>query len=103
MTQVKTKVDLNLMKDDYKDPTQTLPQVPPPICTKEHNMMLDSTCDDCQRLGSWWNTFNETVDDLVLHSNVHNCGKYSSSQEKVNRKDRLSCMNRHGKCKVSQL
>ena len=34
---------------------------------------------------SWWQSFKETV-DLLLHSNVHNCGRYKSSNEEVNQK-----------------
>jgi hypothetical protein len=31
---------------------------------------------------------------------MHNCGRYSSNNEKVNKKDRPSCINKHGKCKA---
>jgi hypothetical protein len=45
----------------YKDPTQTLPEAP-----KDES----DTTWDCQ--------FKETVDDLLLKSNVHNCEKYTT-------------------------
>jgi hypothetical protein len=101
MEQVKLKVDKNTQSDLYKDPTQTLPEPPPPSCDKIHDNSHDSAlCDDCLQLAIWKNMFAETVDDLILRSNVHNCGRYNTGTEKAKRKDRPSCMNRHGKCKA---
>jgi hypothetical protein len=74
--------------------------MPPPICKGEHEITRDYVCGDCRDLKSWWKRFRETVDDLILRSNVHNCGRYKSSNEKVNPKDRPSCMNKNGKCRA---
>src|ERR1700722_691539 len=95
MDEVKSKVDQSSKSDTYKVPTQTLPESPPPLCNAIHD-----NCDNCMKLDTWWDKFKTTVDDLILHSNVHNCGRYSSSKEKVNKKDRPSCMNKDGKCKA---
>ena len=101
MEQVKTNVDQNVASDAYMDPTQTLPESPPSPCKIEDDISHKSdTCNSCQCLATWWDKFKATVDDLVLRSNVHNCGRYNSTNEKVNKKDRPSCMNKHGKCKA---
>src|SRR6266536_1238132 len=94
MDQVKAKVDQESRSGTYKDPTQTLPDMPPPTCDNNHDTSND--CNDCTKLSTWWDKFMMTVDDLVLRSNVHNCSRYSSSKEK----DRPSCMNKNGKCKA---
>ena len=95
MSDVKTKVEENSLSNDYTDPTQTLPDAPPPLCKTYNN-----NCNECKSLTSWWDRFKNTVDDLILHSNVHNCGRNLSNGEKTPRKDRPSCINQHGKCKA---
>ncbi|KAJ7133232.1 hypothetical protein C8R44DRAFT_611025 [Mycena epipterygia] len=54
---------------NYKDPTQTLPIPPPPLCTDCTAMM----CENCKDLRNWWVAHDNTVDDLILRSNVHSC------------------------------
>ena len=101
MDEVRSKVDQNSKSDTYMDPTQALPDPPPASCKDVNSTSHQSdVCNNCHCLANWWDTFKKTVDDLILRSNVHNCGKYSSTNEKVNRKDRPSCMNKHGKCKA---
>ncbi|KAJ7652239.1 hypothetical protein B0H17DRAFT_1147456 [Mycena rosella] len=73
MTEVKAKVPYHsknrkglhdvIMKEirhvvhiHYEDPTQTLPKPP---------LIVD--------LKNWWTEYEETVDDLILRSNVHSC------------------------------
>ena len=53
-----------------------------------------------RKLKNWWEKFRATVDDLVLRSNVHNCGKNQSTNEKAPKKDRPTCINKQGKCKA---
>jgi len=96
--EVKAQVGENAENENYKNPTQTLPEAPPSICQQDH--VTSNDCDDCECLNTWWNAYNHTVDDLILHSNVHDCSRYSSSAERVNRKDRLTCINKHGNCKA---
>ncbi|KAJ7698788.1 hypothetical protein B0H16DRAFT_1262521, partial [Mycena metata] len=55
---------------DYKVPTQTLPSIPPPLCTELHG---DESCDKCEALSRWWTAYEHEVDDLILRSNVHTC------------------------------
>ena len=58
---------------DYIPPTKTMPEAPPPQCTKRKAC---NVCDNCKDLTNWWSRFKSTVDDLVKHSNLHNdCSK----------------------------
>ncbi|KAK6977321.1 hypothetical protein R3P38DRAFT_2810498 [Favolaschia claudopus] len=56
----------------YEDPTQTLPTPPPPVCTGKD---CDDNCSECNELEAWWTSQKETIDDLILRSNVHTCRK----------------------------
>src|SRR6202453_852061 len=93
MDDVKAEVDENCTHKSYADPTQTLPEAPPPFCDC-------GNCKTCKSLNTWWNRFKHIVDDLVLHSNVHDCGRNRSSTEKANKKDRPTCINKQGHCKA---
>ena len=90
---VETEKDQNKL---YNDPTQTLPEAPPPFCTEKNC----NGCSDCKKLQSWWTRFRNTVDDLVSRSNMHDCTRNSLSNEKVKKKDRPTCINKQGKCKA---
>lgn len=41
-----------MMKSTYEDPTETLPQSPPPQCTCDAD-----GCTQCEKLDSWWTYF----------------------------------------------
>jgi hypothetical protein len=92
MNDIKSQVAKDKLEDqNYQNPTETLPDVPPPLCsTPEDN------CSNCQHLKSWWNQFRYTVDRLIFHSNVHNCYRNENSSKK----DRPTCINRYGNCKA---
>jgi hypothetical protein len=97
MTDVKARVDKETAENkDYQDPTQTLPDTPSKFC-KERDC---ENCCDCENLKIRWHKFRCTVDDLVLRSNVHNCGKNQSTNEKAPKKDRPTCRNKQGNCKA---
>ncbi len=92
LDQVETEVGTNQKNDkDYKDPTQTLPEAPPPLCDNSND-----DCAECGCLENWWDKFKHTVDDLLFRSNVHNCRRNQSTGEKANKKDRPSCINKDG-------
>ncbi|KAJ7937866.1 hypothetical protein B0H13DRAFT_1852164 [Mycena leptocephala] len=55
----------------YEDPMQNLPVPPPPLCTECTGPM----CENCKDLHNWWVAYDDTVDDLILRSNVHSCRK----------------------------
>ena len=97
MDEVRHKVDTEKDENEhYTDPTQTLPEAPPPMCKEK----TCNNCVGCKQLSSWWSRFRNTVDDLVLRSNVHNCSKNESTNEKTRRKDRPTCINKYGNCKA---
>ncbi|KAJ7695916.1 hypothetical protein B0H17DRAFT_901427, partial [Mycena rosella] len=99
----------------YQVPTQTLPSVPPLLCSEEHG---DESCNTCRALSQWWVKYEHKVDDLVLRSNVHKCresvqdkceeaskkdwrglkGKGSKDQPKV--QERRGCLSKTGICKA---
>ena len=53
MDEVKAQVDISSKNVDYKDPTQTLSQMPPPICNDQHDATSDYICRKCRKLTSW--------------------------------------------------
>ena len=59
---------------DYLDLTQTLLVPPPPPC-QTHPEVDDGPkdCNQCNALLQWNVTYCTIVDNLLLHSNVHNC------------------------------
>jgi hypothetical protein len=73
---------------DYKDPTCTLPDPPPPKCTGECE-----GCSYCEGGEAWWNSYRTTVDDILLRSNIHT--------HKVDKhgNDKSYCLNSKGECK----
>jgi hypothetical protein len=81
---------------NYQDPTQTLPDPPPPLC--ENKACDEQNCDNCQELETWWQKFRKITDDLIFKSNVHTCR--GQSNEKASKKDRPGCINKHGNCKA---
>jgi hypothetical protein len=95
MDEVKEQVDKNMKTEEYKDPTQTLPDAPPEPtdcdCTK---------CELCENTANWWQSFKNTVDDLILRSNVHQCRTSIPADEKKQKKERRGCINKHGNCKA---
>jgi len=96
MDQVEVEIkDRETHEEDYQDPTQTLPDPPPPLCDTPGD-----ACPGCQGLETWWDRFKQTVDDLVFRSNVHDCTRNQSKGEKANKKDRPTCINKYGNCKA---
>jgi len=96
--EVKQRVETEqAQNDDYADPTQTLPEAPPPMCTDPKTC---KNCSNCKDLKSWWTRFRNTVDDLVHRSNVHSCTRNKSTTEKAAKKDKPTCFNKQGKCKA---
>ncbi|KAF8222861.1 hypothetical protein L208DRAFT_1059790, partial [Tricholoma matsutake] len=58
-----------MASENYEDPTETLPVAPLPVCTVTNCQ----NCDKCTAMTSWTKKYYETVDDLLLKSNVHIC------------------------------
>ncbi|KAF8240183.1 hypothetical protein L208DRAFT_1201079, partial [Tricholoma matsutake] len=66
---VEKNVDLKMESEKYEDPTETMPIPAPSQC----NAKNCNTCDNCTTLALWTKDYYETVDDLLLKSNVHTC------------------------------
>ncbi|KAH6888301.1 hypothetical protein BKA70DRAFT_1121501, partial [Coprinopsis sp. MPI-PUGE-AT-0042] len=76
-----TEADDRVMKSGYIDPTQTLPDPPPPLCTANHD--TGDACDVCYQLCMWWQRYRYTVDDILLRSNVHTCRSKDPTKDKT--------------------
>jgi hypothetical protein len=79
MENVHTVIDEAENLESYQNPTQTLPEIPPPLC--KHKKKLD--CFKCTCVGIWWHKFRNTVDDILWRSNIHECGNrcYANDRE----------------------
>jgi hypothetical protein len=95
--EVEAEVDRCSKSSNYMDPTETLPEAPPPICKK-----ADVGCKKCHALDSWWTRFKYTVDDLLSKSNIHNCKCSLNKDGTHNKKHQyVGCLeNKWGKCKA---
>src|SRR5258705_2672554 len=89
------QVHENMKTEEYKDPTQTLPDPPP-----EPTNCDCGKCKSCKDTTSWWQKFDDTVDDLILRSNVHKCRTSIPADEKKQKKERRGCINKYGNCKA---
>jgi hypothetical protein len=79
---VEENVEAKMASDTYEDPTETMPVPTPKMCTS----LGCEGCDKCAALASWTQIYHETVDDLLLKSNVHVCKsnkKKDGSQNKL--------------------
>src|ERR1700679_2353527 len=70
---VKKKVDIAELDDEYKNPTETLPMPPPLQC----NQNECGECKSCKAISLWQTQFNSTVDDIIFRSNLHKCTWWS--------------------------
>ena len=98
MENVANAVKTNSEKADYKNPTETLPEPPPPSC---HNP-LRNDCSSCDKLSAWTSTYHSTVDDLLLKSNVHKCSTNRNKDGSQNKaRPYKGCLdNIWGRCKA---
>jgi hypothetical protein len=79
MDEVKEKVH---KAKEYRDSTQTLPDAPPEPTDCDCN-----NCESCENTASWWQNFKNTVDDLILRSNVHKYCTSIPADEKKQKKE----------------
>lgn len=85
---VSEKVGSASMRPDYRDPTFTLPDQPPPKCEHDNEKC---GCDDTKKL--WRNKFKDTVDDILLRSNQH-VHKFDEAGNNIS-----YCVTTDGECK----
>ena len=87
------KTSPQMVDKSYQDPTLSLPEEPPNSCESNEHTSFNA----CQLLSHWWSKFNDTVDDILLRSNVHRC---SSSDPEKNKFKAKGCLNKDGICKA---
>ncbi|KAF9455685.1 hypothetical protein BDZ94DRAFT_1119215, partial [Collybia nuda] len=69
MSDVRKKIPVHSQEDrnNYKDPTQVLPIPPPACCVNKEECTSKNDCID------WQLRYKDTVDDLIIRSNIHSC------------------------------
>jgi hypothetical protein len=89
--EVSEKLSEASKKPEYKDLTCTLPDPPPTSSCSTR--CKGCTCCKGEASSSWWMRFRNTVDDLLLRSNIH--------KHKVDKQgnDKSYCLNSKGECK----
>jgi hypothetical protein len=101
--EVVVKVDESLKSSDYKNPTETMADPPPPMCDDDHSESAsEHLCKTCNNLESWWGRFRFTMDDLLSRSNIHNCKRSLNKDGTHNKKhEYVGCLeNIWRKCKA---
>jgi hypothetical protein len=102
MTGLQEEVEENLehmiADSNYRDPTTTLPVAPPAVTCKCNS----GKCGHCGVLNKWWTSFRQTVDDLLLKSNIHRCTTNRNKDGSQNKSRSFTgCLdNIYGKCKA---
>src|SRR5215510_8848212 len=104
---VKYNVDIAKVNRNYVDPTKMLPIPPVKKCN-------DKNCDKCEKCianDKWWTDYFNTVDDILLRSNIHTCSGERTNdnikQDKTKKKSKNenltkpACLsNKYGTCKA---
>ncbi|KAK0491919.1 hypothetical protein EDD18DRAFT_1026025, partial [Armillaria luteobubalina] len=98
-SEVQAQVENKKMKPGYVDPTKILPIAPPNECTVQ---LAHKNCPTCNDTQTWHQTYQETVDDLIVRSNIHDCEKYINKDGSTNKnKTYMGCKeNKYNKCKA---
>lgn len=77
----------------YQDPTLTLPIPMPCPCPEKHTRrsqsedMVDDSCCFCNAYMQWLKEYNDTVDDLLVRSNMHTCRAQRIGRGNKNKKN----------------
>ncbi|KAF8218834.1 hypothetical protein L208DRAFT_1346715 [Tricholoma matsutake] len=96
-----SQVASNTKLPEYKNPTETMPSPPPPSCNiSESHTLLEYKA--CMRSSTWWGYFRQTIDDLLVKSNIHSCNQNKNKDGSINKRHAYTgCMdNKWGKCKA---
>ena len=80
---------------NYTDPTKTMPEPLPSECDKQQ---VCQNCDNCLATSSWWEKFKQTVDDILLRSNMHKCKM--TTKDKNGNDLKKGCLNKNGRCRA---
>ncbi|KAF8237073.1 hypothetical protein L208DRAFT_1249601 [Tricholoma matsutake] len=99
--EVISQIELNANLPEYKNPTETMPSPPPPLCNVSDSHIL-SECKACVTSSTWQEYFRQIVDDLLLKSNIHKCNRNKNKDGSVNKKHVYTGRmdNKWGKCKA---
>ncbi len=87
---------------NYVDPTMSLPVPPPKSCENHVNQEVDDNCPSCATLLEWNKNYGNTINDLLLQSNMHSCNR-GTKKDGTRKKGKAyaNCMdNEYGKCKA---
>ena len=97
MENVASTVKMASEKADYKNLTETLPELLPPSCDN----LLCNGCSSCDKLSAWTSKYQSTVDDLLLKYNVHKCSTNRNKDGSQNKgRPYKGCLdNIWGRCK----
>jgi Helitron helicase-like domain at N-terminus len=105
--EVADKTSENMKNTNYTDPTQTLPLHPPELCEIDHigvngnNAEKPTDCMPCSKWLSWWTCAINTIDDLLLKSNVHSCNHNMNKNGSRKNNTSSGCKdNKWGRCKA---
>jgi len=87
-----------LTSEDYQDPTEMLPEAPPPPCLNNEC----NACNQCTDMDSWWLHFRCVVNILLFRSNLHKCSSTRNKDSSQNKGCAFKgCLdNIYGKCKA---
>ncbi len=98
-SEVQSKVEQNEVKTGYVNLTWSLPEVLPKECIVK---TIHEDCPTCNDIRSWDTRYQETVDNLIVRSNVHDCERYMNKDGTVSRKKTYTgCKeNKYNKCKA---
>ncbi|KAH7907842.1 hypothetical protein BJ138DRAFT_1013894, partial [Hygrophoropsis aurantiaca] len=102
---VKNMLDYKMIDDTLPTAVESLPE-PPPVCKSAQ------TCtdyDECEKCSKWWQTFTDTVNELLLRCNTHKCsGSHTDTTDNRRQKNTQNkyqptvgcCSNKWGRCKA---
>ena len=100
LQEVEADVREALTSEKYQDPTETLPEPPPPPCLKDK--CTGNACNQCTNADSWWLRFHRVANALLFRSNLHKCSSMRNKDGSQNKGRAFKgCLdNVYGKCKV---
>jgi len=93
---IKAQVKESKLDTNYVDPTQTMPECPPPLCIDKNCQSLQ--CIECQNIRDWQQQYERITDDILSRSNYHTCN--ININGKNNQSLKKGCLNSKGQCKA---
>jgi len=94
MDEIKEQVDENMKPKNIEIPPQLY------LMPLQSLQSVTATNVNLVKIQPMVAKFQNTVDDLILRSNVHKCRNSIPADEKKQKKERRGCINKHGNCKA---